>query len=101
MQAADWPVSAGAPGELDADFSRLVTLRVRANSRQEEVAKRAVELDYSMKDGELKISVRAALENYLRSRLHLPLKGKEEFVPLLELIEDEPGAMPEGEPEAE
>ena len=61
-----------------------VTLKIRPHRSLEAVQKLAVEMDYGMTAGSLKIKVRKAMEGYLRDRLGLPLDGDAKALQLLE-----------------
>lgn len=84
---ADWPEEEAKPPLPDIDWDTTVTLRVRANPSLAEAQRRAIELDYGMRNGVLEIPVRRAMENYLRARLRLPLRDGARELPVLELEE--------------
>jgi hypothetical protein len=50
-----------------------VTLRVSPNQALNEEQRKAVERDYAMRNGVLKLKVRKAMEGYLRDRLGLAM----------------------------
>ncbi|MGI8603070.1 MAG: WYL domain-containing protein [Verrucomicrobiales bacterium] len=70
---AEWPVDAEPLKARDKAWLEEVTLVLKATATLDETQRRAIEIDYGMRRGVLRITVRRALENYLRDRLHLPL----------------------------
>lgn len=68
----------------DEEWDTFVTLKIRPHRSLEAVQKLAVEMDYGMTAGSLKIKVRKAMEGYLRDRLGLPLDGDAKALQLLE-----------------
>jgi hypothetical protein len=75
------------PAELptaDKDWDEWVTLRLRPHRDLKEAQRKAVERDYAMRNGLLKVKVRKAMEGYLRERLGLPLADGKFPVRLLE-----------------
>jgi len=85
MADADWPEEAGGDALPDDTGSALTTIRVRPHHALSENARKGVELEYGMMNGELEMSVPAALANYLRARLRVPLADGSEPPPLLEV----------------
>jgi WYL domain len=74
MSDADWPEDAPPQAVKDNDWIEEVTLTLRPAKGLDEAQKRAIELDYGIRRGRLKITVRKAMEGYLRDRLHLTLR---------------------------
>ena len=68
----------------DEDWNAIVTLKVRPHRSLSPLQKQAVELDYGMTGGMLKIKVRKAMEEYLRARLGLSVEGDAKPTDLLE-----------------
>lgn len=62
-------------GEEDHLWRQWVQVRLGPNSRMDEGAQKAIELDYDMVDGEIRVDIRAALVFYLFQRLGLPGSG--------------------------
>ncbi|MCF7734566.1 MAG: WYL domain-containing protein, partial [Akkermansiaceae bacterium] len=71
------------PG-ADKDWDEWVTLRVSPHRDLKEPQRKAVERDYAMRNGLLKVKVRKAMEGYLRDRLGLTLADGKFPVRLLE-----------------
>ena len=65
------------PDEIDASqdiaWRRPVTLRIGPHPRLGEAARKAIELDYGMQNGELSITTRVCLSFYLERRLGLDI----------------------------
>ena len=57
----------------DKDWEQWVTLQVRPHHKLTDEQRRAVERDYAMRNGVLKLKVRKAMEGYLRDRLGLAM----------------------------
>ncbi|MEI7910143.1 MAG: hypothetical protein WCK77_10940 [Verrucomicrobiota bacterium] len=74
---------AEAPQE-DKDWNQRVTIQIRAHLELSEGQRKAVERDYAMRGGVLKIKVRKAIEGYLRERLGLAMA---DCSPALRLLE--------------
>lgn len=72
-----------ATGNKTNDRSR-VTLRVRPHQGLSEAQRKAVERDYAMRNGVLKLKVRKAMEGYLRDRLGLTMADGKAQQKLLE-----------------
>lgn len=68
----------------DEEWDTIVTLKVKPHRSLDAVRKQAVEMDYGMTSGSLKIKVRKAMEGYLRDRLGLPLEDGDKSAQLLE-----------------
>ena len=69
---------------IDKDWEDWVTLRVSPHRGLGEAARKAVERDYAMRNGSLKIKVRKAMEGYLRDRLGLAMADGSQPLRLLE-----------------
>jgi hypothetical protein len=67
----EWSREQAAPPSLDKAWEEWVTLRVSPHRTLKEAARKAVERDYAMRNGVLKLKVRKAMEGYLRDRLGL------------------------------
>jgi hypothetical protein len=68
----------------DEEWDSFVTLRIRPHRNLDPIQKQAVEMDYNMTSGSLKLKVRKAMEGYLRDRLGLPLGDGGTTLQLLE-----------------
>lgn len=68
----------------DEEWNAIVTLKIRPHRNLSALQKQAVELEYGMSGGLLKIKVRKAMEEYLRDRLGLPVEGSESPAQLFE-----------------
>lgn len=81
IEKADWPKMLeddDTPVPADADWKKMATIRVRANSSLSETARRAIEMDYGIrKGGVLKIRVREAMRGYLLDHLRIGRGGGE------------------------
>ena len=77
MDEADLP-------EPDKDWEQWVTLRVSPHRGLGEGQRKAVERDYAMRNGVLKLKVRKAMEGYLRDRLGLTMADGKLPIRLLE-----------------
>jgi predicted DNA-binding transcriptional regulator YafY len=86
MSDADWPEEGAKVRFRDSSWREEVTLELRPARALGEIQKRAIEMDYGMRRGVLRITVRKALEGYLRDRLHLPLRDGTRPKPLLEVV---------------
>jgi len=68
------------PGEAlleeDVEWNTMVTMRIGPNPKLEATARKAIELDYGMQNGELAITTRLCLSFYLERRLGLDLDPK-------------------------
>ncbi len=67
----------------DADWDRHVVLVLRANPEAEKAARRAIEMDYGMRKGELRWTVRRALLAYAARRLGFIEDDEGERLPIL------------------
>lgn len=68
----------------DKDWEQWVTLRVQPHQSLSEDQRKAVERDFAMRNGGLKLKVRKAMEGYLRDRLGLTMTDGKPPVRLLE-----------------
>ncbi|MCF7731822.1 MAG: WYL domain-containing protein [Akkermansiaceae bacterium] len=82
----EWTRDLMALPRPDEEWDSFVTLKVRPHRSLGALQKQAVELDYGMTGGSLKIKVRKAMEGYLRAQLGLPLDGGDESKQLLECV---------------
>ena len=64
----DWSREEAELPMLDQDWEEWVTLRVHPHHGLSDAARKAVERDYAMRNGLLKLKVRKAMEGYLRDR---------------------------------
>jgi hypothetical protein len=72
IDEADWPGGEFSPPVADEAWEREATLVFEANRELEEDARRAIELDYGMKDGRLELRVREAMVEYCLAQLRIP-----------------------------
>jgi hypothetical protein len=79
-----WSREAAEPPSVDKDWNEWVTLRVSPHRALTEEQRKAVERDYAMRNGVLKLKVRKAMEGYLRDRLGLTMADGKLPVRLLE-----------------
>ena len=75
MFAVDGERTAEVPADCDVAWARTVTLRLKPNPELSDGMKRAVEREYEMEDGEIKISTRVCLVFYII--VHLGLESSE------------------------
>ena len=68
----------------DEDWECFVTLRFRPASDLDDVSRKAVALDFDMKNDVMEIRVRKALRDYVLHRLYAPLNGEVKATTLLE-----------------
>jgi hypothetical protein len=68
----------------DKDWEQWVTLQVRPHHKLSDQQRKAVERDYAMRNGVLKLKVRRAMEGYLRDRLGLAMADGKPALRLLE-----------------
>lgn len=87
IEAAGWPEEECVPPRPDTDWETFETLRLRPWSGLTETQRQAIELDYGMKGGEVRIRVRRALRYYLVQHLRLEAAGPEAPPRHLELAE--------------
>jgi predicted DNA-binding transcriptional regulator YafY len=80
----EWSRESAELPEPDKDWEQWVTLRVSPHRGLGEAARKAVERDYSMRNGVLKLKVRKAMEGYLRDRLGQAMADGKPPVRLLE-----------------
>ena len=71
--AAEWPEAVAAPAPADQAWAERVVLRLRAHRDLTVVQREAIQRDYGMKGGVLRLEVRRAMETYVRERLGLPM----------------------------
>jgi hypothetical protein len=69
-----------AVARVDSEWESLVEITIVANPKLKPHQKRAVELDYGMSGGELRLKCRKAVEFYLKRRLGL-IPGHENLAP--------------------
>ena len=69
----EWSREPAVQPLLDRDWNEWVTLRVSPHRGLKAVQRKAVERDYAMRNGVLKLKVRKAMEGYLRDRLGLTM----------------------------
>lgn len=99
MAEIEWSREEAPLPEPDFDWEEIVTLRVRANQRLGPEQVRAVERDFGMSGGLLKLRVRRAMEGYLRDRLGLGMADGRMLPNLLEEI-PKPGRSEPNSPSA-
>jgi hypothetical protein len=80
----EWSREAAELPAADKDWNQWVTLQVRPNHTLKGEQRKAVERDYAMRAGLLKLKVRKAMEGYLRDRLGLSMADGKLPVRLLE-----------------
>jgi hypothetical protein len=81
----EWSRESAEQLMADKDWDEWVTLRVRPHRDLKEEQRKAVERDYAMRNGLLKVKVRKAMEGYLRDRLGLTLATGKLPLRLLEM----------------
>ena len=81
---AEWSRERTELPAADKDWEQWVTLRVGPHRQLSPAQKQTVERDYAMRNGSLKITVRKAMEGYLRDRLGLKMADGKPPVRLLE-----------------
>ena len=82
----EWSREAAELPAQDKDWEQWVTLQVRPYRGLSDEQRKAVERDYAMRNGVLKLKVRKAMEGYLRERLGLTMADGKPAVRLLESI---------------
>jgi len=80
----DWSREGAELPHEDRDWEQWVTLRVSPHKGLNAEQRKAVERDYAMRNGTLKLKVRKAMEGYLRDRLGLVMADGKLPVRLLE-----------------
>ena len=80
----EWSREEAEPPAGDKDWEEWVTLRVIPHRGLKDEQRKAVERDYAMRNGVLKLKVRKAMEGYLRDRLGLAMADGKLPVRLLE-----------------
>ena len=82
----EWTRDLMALPRPDEEWESFVTLKVRPHRSLAALQKQAVEMNFGMTGGSLKIKVRKAMEGYLRERLGLPREAGGESIQLLECV---------------
>ncbi len=93
MEGVEWPGEEFAPPAADEDWRRMVTLELAPHPALDAEQRRAIELDYGMRNGGLKVTVRAAMREYFLAHCRIPVLD-EQGRPRprhLELVGEEPG----------
>ena len=80
----EWSREEASPPMEDKDWEQWVTLQVRPHHDLSDGQRKAVERDYAMRNGVLKVKVRKAMEGYLRERLGLAMTDGSPALRLLE-----------------
>lgn len=80
----EWSREEAEPPQEDLDWNQWVTIQIRAHHDLSEGQRKAVERDYAMRGGVLKVKVRKAMEGYLRERLGLAMADGSPALRLLE-----------------
>ncbi len=80
----EWSRESSPLPSKDKDWETIITLKVTANPKLSAEQCKAVERDYAMTAGVLKIKVRKAMEGYLRDRLGIAMADGKMPVRLLE-----------------
>ena len=80
----EWSREQAALPAQDKDWEQWVTLQVRPHKGLSDEQRKAVERDYAMRNGVLKLKVRKAMEGYLRDRLGLTMADGKPALRLLE-----------------
>ena len=80
----EWSREQAALPAADKDWEQWVTLQVRPHKGLSDEQRKAVERDYAMRNGVLKLKVRKAMEGYLRDHLGLAMSDGKSAVRLLE-----------------
>lgn len=75
MSGAKWPSEVFVTPSVDEAWERMVTLEFEANRELSAEAREAIELDYGMKNGRLKISVREAMVEYQLAQMRIPVSS--------------------------
>ena len=70
---AEWPGDAFSPPQPDQQWERMETLILTPHSALDAEQRRAIELDYGMKRGRLKLKVRAAMREYFLAHCRIPV----------------------------
>jgi len=81
---AEWSREQAEQPMVDQAWQEWVTLKVRPHHELSEDQRKAVERDYAMRNGVLKLKVRKAMEGYLRDRLGLAMADGKPALRLLE-----------------
>jgi len=80
----EWSRQQALPPREDSDWKQWVTVQIRPHHALSEGQRKAVERDYAMRGGVLKVKVRKAMEGYLRERLGLAMADGSPALRLLE-----------------
>jgi hypothetical protein len=72
MEAAEWPGEAFELPVADEEWERLETLVLVPHAGLTAEQRRAIELDYGMENGRLKVEVRAAMREYFLAHCRIP-----------------------------
>ena len=80
----EWSREAAELPAQDKDWEQWVTLQVRPHKGLSDEQRKAVEREYAMRNGVLKLKVRKAMEGYLRDRLGLAMADGKPALRLLE-----------------
>ena len=80
----EWSREEAEQPMVDQAWQEWVTLKVRPHHDLSEDQRKAVERDYAMRNGALKLKVRNAMEGYLRDRLGLAMADGKPALRLLE-----------------
>jgi hypothetical protein len=86
MAEINWSREKTAIPKKDKDWQTVVTLKVAPHPDLDAAQRKAVERDYAMTGGSLKIKVRKAMEGYLRNRLGIAMAGGDKPALLLREI---------------
>jgi hypothetical protein len=92
MRDADMPVACAVEIPEDEAWERMVEIVVRPHGGLTHEKQEGVEGDFGMKNGLLRLHVRAALEEYVRAHLGLKLANGINLPPLLEEVSDQGSA---------
>ena len=84
LAEVEWSREPAVAPQADKDWEQWVTLLVRPHHELSEGQRKAVERDYAMRNGGLKLKVRKAMEGYLRERLGLAMADGSPALKLLE-----------------
>jgi predicted DNA-binding transcriptional regulator YafY len=82
---AEWPVEVSAPPPRDAAWAERTVIELCPHRDLDAAQRRAIELEYGMQGGVLRLEVRRAMGNYVRERLGLPLWDGQPAKPRLEI----------------
>jgi predicted DNA-binding transcriptional regulator YafY len=72
IESSDWPVELDEALPVDHAWENMVSVKIRANKALDDVAQRAIEMDYGLDKGEvMTLQIREAMQNYLMAHLRL------------------------------